>query len=65
MREPVAPSEVGVEHEHVGTSAVELYRELGSAWGRGYNGQVGLGIDQPPEACEHGRVVIENGYVEH
>jgi hypothetical protein len=47
MGKPVVAREVVVDHEHVGTQAVELACELGGARRGGCDRQVWLGIDQP------------------
>jgi hypothetical protein len=65
VSEAVASGEVVVDDEHVRATAVELQRELGCGWCRSHDRQVGLGVEEPPEPCEHGGMVVEKGHVEH
>jgi hypothetical protein len=62
---PVAARQVVVEDDDVDAATVEPASEIVSATGRGDDGQIRLGIDQPSQAREHGRVVIKKGDVEH
>jgi hypothetical protein len=65
VREAVAAGEVVGEHEHVGTGAVELVRELGDRRRRGDHRQVVLGIEESSQARQHGGMIIKDCDAEH
>ena len=65
MREAVAAGAVVGEHEHVGTGAVELVRELGDRRRRGDHRQVVLGIEESSQARQHGGMIIKDCDAEH
>jgi hypothetical protein len=64
VQETVAAREVVVEQEHVGTRAVEL-RELGGRRRCRDHRQVGLGVDEPSQARQHGGMVIQDRDAKH
>ena len=65
MHETDAASDVVVQHEHVRMAAVELLRELGYRWRRCDHGHIGLRIDEPAQAGQHGGVIIQERESDH
>ena len=58
-REPVTARQVVVQDDDVDAATVEPASEIVGTTGRGDDGEIRFGFDEPSQAGEHGRVIIE------